>query len=160
MTKSNSSVTLSTSILYEHPWCAQLQLLESTTTCESPSPPKRKSDRPGRKYTSCIHCTGETKPPSWDHRIESWTQYRVCAACDQFWTKHRFRLTPEDRVTLNSNPFCQICGSTDDLNIDHCHTTNKVRGYLCGAHNKGIGLFKDNIEHLTAAIDYLKLHGN
>lgn len=50
---------------------------------------------------------------------------------------------------------CQICGSCEDLNIDHCHNTNIVRGILCGRCNKGIGLMLDNIDILKKAIDYL-----
>ena len=40
--------------------------------------------------------------------------------------------------------------------VDHCHTTNKVRGILCAACNFGIGKFKDSTALLYLAIDYLK----
>jgi hypothetical protein len=42
------------------------------------------------------------------------------------------------------------------LSIDHCHNTGKVRGLLCDHCNKGLGLFKDNIDYLNKAIEYLK----
>ncbi len=42
------------------------------------------------------------------------------------------------------------------LAVDHCHSTNKVRGLLCSQCNQGIGKFKDSIELLEAAISYLK----
>lgn len=51
---------------------------------------------------------------------------------------------------------CAICNSTDRLSIDHCHETGEVRGLLCGKCNSGIGLFKDKIDLLEAAIQYLK----
>ena len=54
---------------------------------------------------------------------------------------------------------CQICGNIDYrrmLNIDHCHKTGKVRGLLCDSCNKALGLFKDNVESLNKAIEYLK----
>jgi len=57
------------------------------------------------------------------------------------------------------NNKCKICNtkfSKVTSNIDHCHTTNKVRGILCTACNMGLGLFKDNTENLTNAITYLK----
>jgi Recombination endonuclease VII len=41
------------------------------------------------------------------------------------------------------------------LMTDHCHTTGKVRGRLCGPHNRGLGLFKDNVQYLKDAIEYL-----
>lgn len=51
---------------------------------------------------------------------------------------------------------CQICGRTDRLCIDHCHTTGAVRGLLCSMCNAGIGHFADDIERLKRAILYLE----
>ena len=56
---------------------------------------------------------------------------------------------------------CAICGNEDEvegrrLAIDHCHTSGKVRGLLCGKCNRGLGLFYDNYELLQNAIQYLK----
>lgn len=59
----------------------------------------------------------------------------------------------------DSQKICQICGNIDYrrmLNIDHCHKTGKVRGLLCDSCNKALGLFKDNVENLNKAIEYLK----
>ncbi len=39
--------------------------------------------------------------------------------------------------------------------IDHDHKTGKVRGLLCAACNKALGLFKDNITSLNKAMRYL-----
>lgn len=43
-----------------------------------------------------------------------------------------------------------------DLDVDHDHSTGKIRGLLCGSCNKGLGCFKDSIELLELAIKYLK----
>lgn len=53
---------------------------------------------------------------------------------------------------------CAICRETFTTipNIDHCHKTNKVRALLCSACNKGLGFFRDNIEFLQNAIQYLR----
>ena len=40
--------------------------------------------------------------------------------------------------------------------VDHCHTSNEVRGILCLKCNMALGNFKDSIENLQNAIKYLK----
>ena len=69
--------------------------------------------------------------------------------------RHGFRLTYEDRAKLNAAPWCQICGTQNNLQIDHCHKTNVIRGYLCREHNTGIARFHDDITELIMAIEYL-----
>ncbi len=58
---------------------------------------------------------------------------------------------------------CRICGvdlRTAQPHVDHDHSITdgrpNVRGILCAKHNKGLGLFGDNIEHLQNAIAYLR----
>jgi hypothetical protein len=41
------------------------------------------------------------------------------------------------------------------LSVDHCHTSGKVRGLLCDACNRGLGLLQDSPALLCAAIQYL-----
>ena len=52
---------------------------------------------------------------------------------------------------------CDICSRTDvTLNVDHNHTTGKVRGLLCGHCNRGLGLLQDNYKVVAQAAQYLK----
>lgn len=59
----------------------------------------------------------------------------------------------------SQNFLCKICekplSEGRETHIDHCHTTNKFRGILCHACNVGLGHFKDDIEILQKAIEYL-----
>lgn len=58
------------------------------------------------------------------------------------------------------NGCCKICDRVMDRpNIDHCHTTQQVRGLLCTKCNAGLGQFEDNVMFLHRAIQYLQLSG-
>lgn len=66
----------------------------------------------------------------------------------------------EYMVALQSGK-CKICktsdlGRYDRLVIDHYHINGNVRGLLCNNCNTGLGLFKDSIDNLNEAINYLK----
>ena len=53
---------------------------------------------------------------------------------------------------------CRICDQSSEkaLSVDHCHKTKVVRGLLCDNCNHGIGKFKDSVNLLLAAAEYLK----
>lgn len=81
--------------------------------------------------------------------------------------KTRYGMTVEDSDTLfaSQGGKCAICLTALDRDdarqcLDHCHSTGKVRGFLCGHCNSGLGYFNDNPAILRAAADYLDLHGN
>lgn len=42
--------------------------------------------------------------------------------------------------------------------LDHNHSTGKARGLLCSNCNKGLGLFMDNPEFLSKAMEYLNYY--
>ena len=54
---------------------------------------------------------------------------------------------------------CKICRTSEPgvkgWQIDHCHSSNIVRGLLCHHCNTGLGSFQDDVEILKAAIEYL-----
>lgn len=56
---------------------------------------------------------------------------------------------------------CAICGiKFEELHVDHNHSTNEVRSLLCFHCNAGIGHFKENIDLLYSAIQYLSYHNS
>jgi hypothetical protein len=70
----------------------------------------------------------------------------------------KYNLSEEEALVLvtNRNGECEICGETAPLVVDHCHDSNNVRGRLCSPCNTGLGLFKENINSLNQAIEYLR----
>lgn len=60
-----------------------------------------------------------------------------------------------DDLKIKQNFRCAICKRKVPLCIDHNHDTGETRGLLCDQCNLAIGLFKDSIENLRAAIEYL-----
>jgi len=76
--------------------------------------------------------------------------------------KSRYNLTLDqyDLMLKQQDNCCKICNIHESklnrkLSVDHCHTTNKVRGLLCMECNTLLGKVKDNINTLNNAIDYL-----
>lgn len=77
--------------------------------------------------------------------------------------KAKFNITIKDynNMLTEQNYSCKICcikqiDLTINLSVDHCHFTGKIRGLLCNSCNLALGLFKDNIEYLKNAQNYLK----
>lgn len=81
--------------------------------------------------------------------------------------KRKFNITKDEFNSLKEkqNNLCAVCKKQEtailnkkykELAVDHCHKTKKIRGLLCSNCNTGLGKFKDNIELLITAINYLK----
>jgi hypothetical protein len=70
-----------------------------------------------------------------------------------------FSSDDEKNLLAQQNYSCAICqgkAKRGSFDLDHCHTTGKVRGLLCNKCNKGLGFFNDNIELFVRAIKYLE----
>lgn len=82
------------------------------------------------------------------------------------WRKRNFRnkykkygLTFEEYEQMyeKQNGTCLLCKTQQDfLVVDHDHDTDKVRGLLCNNCNLGLGHFKDSVESLLSAAEYLR----
>jgi hypothetical protein len=68
-------------------------------------------------------------------------------------TKMNFR-----RLLKHQDYRCAICPVPidDSAHVDHDHKTGVVRGLLCLHCNVGLGFFRDDIETLKSAIEYLE----
>jgi hypothetical protein len=76
----------------------------------------------------------------------------------------RYNLTEKDFKILEekSNGVCNLCGQSpkqgNELVIDHCHITSKVRGLIHRKCNLLLGYANDNTEILRYAVHYLEKH--
>lgn len=73
---------------------------------------------------------------------------------------HKYGLTLADKTRMHQEQdgSCAICRelvALEDIHVDHCHTSGKVRGLLCGACNKALGLLKDDPKRCMFMMRYL-----
>jgi hypothetical protein len=61
-----------------------------------------------------------------------------------------------DRMLAEQGGACAICRESPALHVDHCHESGRVRGLLCFNCNGGLGQFRDRVDILEKAIDYLE----
>jgi hypothetical protein len=74
--------------------------------------------------------------------------------------KQRYGITLDEYFVLveSQQKACAICGVIPEvkLHVDHDHETGRIRGLLCGSCNRAIGLFKDNVNLMLKAAEYLR----
>lgn len=79
----------------------------------------------------------------------------------QYRLKNRFGLTTEEfsAMVLEQNNKCKICEfEMDTPQIDHNHTTGKVRSLLCRSCNTSLGLVKEDTKILYNMISYINAY--
>lgn len=119
---------------------------------------KGKKYRDGRR-SECKPCHHVRQAKQRDRDPESPVKNRG------YRIKHKFGLTLEE-YDARTAMGCAICGATQNLGMDHDHSCcpgvrscgKCLRECLCDRHNQGLGLFRDNVAELTAAIAYLQRH--
>ena len=67
-------------------------------------------------------------------------------------------LSPEEVQIIRDNQDnkCAICASPDPTDLDHCHTTKRIRWLLCKHCNRGLGAFRDSPELMRKAAQMLE----
>lgn len=67
------------------------------------------------------------------------------------------RLSVEEieAIRTKQNNLCAICSTPDPTDLDHCHTSGRVRWLLCKHCNRGLGAFKDSPQLLCKAAELL-----
>lgn len=109
--------------------------------------PKRK-----RCYSCSLRYFSEGRPPDFMRKHPG--DRRRSGERQAEWKRRLAQLVEQQ------DGLCAICRLPGrSLKLDHCHQTGKVRGALCQQCNSGMGYFRDEIQLLRRAIDYLEAWG-
>ena len=98
------------------------------------------------------------------NKREKWRSYSPEQKLEKSKKKYKIGLSDYNDLLEKQEYKCAICETSLELGygarsknrpcVDHCHTTNEVRGILCSNCNASLGLFKDSITMLNKAIKY------
>jgi hypothetical protein len=113
----------------------------------------------------CIQCCEAYLPKAAKHaeRLERESR-RLSMSPEDYLIDTRLRaiykitLADYNRMLAAQDGKCAICHlppQRSRLFVDHCHTSGKVRGLLCGKCNSALGLLKDSVQALDEAKRYL-----
>lgn len=114
------------------------------------------------EFRDCSKCKKNLHRSEFERTSQN---YSFCRKCS-YLRKYRINFVEYEKLFENQNGLCAICNNPEEakfrktgnikvLAVDHCHTTGKIRGLLCSHCNLALGQFKDNIEVLNNAIQYL-----
>jgi hypothetical protein len=79
---------------------------------------------------------------------------------NRYKRKYGLDIEAVNALLSNQKGKCDICEEPikigENAHLDHCHTTGKIRGFLCQKCNHAIGLFGDSAKKLKSAQKYLE----
>lgn len=105
---------------------------------------------------TCSRC-GETKSDyDFNFRTKSLDGRQPwCRACfTEYQRLKKYDITV-DQMNVMLARGCEVCGTHENLCIDHCHTTEIVRGALCDRHNRALCLLDDDPDLIMALHRYI-----
>lgn len=88
----------------------------------------------GWKPRNCANCGEEFKPEN--------STRKFCSKCDEgrirtIFTRYGLSRAKLTEILKQQDGTCALC-DREAIFVDHCHTTNKVRGMLCPACNTAL----------------------
>lgn len=92
-------------------------------------------------------------------RIKNPGQHRLINRTSHLKRIYGLSLVEYDQMMITQDGNCAICTEKmEKPHLDHCHTTGKIRGLLCGPCNHAIGSLKDSPLRCFLAASYLQKH--
>jgi hypothetical protein len=109
----------------------------------------------------CKKCTSSRIKKQWDAKP---LEERQAIKRSRVLKQYGLTQSDFDKMLFMQDYACAICKNSfefqQEVKIDHCHSTGKTRGLLCHHCNFGLGNFKDSLDFLDAAKDYLVRYQN
>jgi hypothetical protein len=111
----------------------------------------------GYLCSPCLTCRNTQRI---ERRKASPEKYKKLERANQVRKLYGLSQEQLSKMEQKANFSCEICGlafseMSRKPNVDHCHDSGYVRGLLCNPCNFALGGFKDNIELMQKAINYL-----
>lgn len=128
-----------------------------------------RADRASGKASWCRECNNQAHKEWRRNHPHYKNKYRADRKSDprrfkryQLKKDYGIKIEEWDLMFSAQESKCAICKATEPgprgWATDHCHSTGKFRGILCGKCNPLLGYARDNISILTSAIAYLRVH--
>lgn len=139
--------------------------MQTCTGCKETKPLSdffRDKRHPTKHMSRCKICKAETWR-QWKKRNPGFDKKRYQSNRAKELERHliaTFGMTYNDyqKMLTDQGGCCAICKALPGerrFDVDHCHTTNVIRGLLCSTCNRLIGYAKDSVERLLVAAEYL-----
>lgn len=133
-------------------FCSQRCAGLSAPRASKPEHPCECCAAPTKNARFCsVQCTGVASR-------KSTAKARWSSATSDRKTMARREVVPAEQLEelrRKQNGLCGICQTRDATCVDHCHTTGKIRGWLCRGCNSALGTLGDDVEGVTRALKYL-----
>lgn len=96
------------------------------------------------------------KPCHTARGVETYT--RLYGGTRAYHLQHRYGITEADYDAMleAQGGLCAVCEEQPAVHVDHDHLFGNVRGLTCFNCNGGLGQFKDRVDIMRKAIDYLE----
>ena len=104
--------------------------------------------KPSGYRSECKSCRSIYRKSYYSNNIEKFREY--------YYGK-RYGISNDQYNNIIKNG-CEVCGSFDNLVIDHDHKSGVIRGCLCNSCNCAEGYIKGDIDIALSLIEYIKKH--
>jgi len=106
-------------------------------------------------------CCNKVIKPAWREERGAYIYNKLCQQCKHNKRQYGINTPERDELLRKQGGVCAICNKLISFEsvtaqVDHCHTTGKVRGVLCFRCNTAIGSFEDNLLVIESAGRYLR----